>query len=93
MITKEQAMIVKGEFYMLDYTNRISRVRVSGQCKTWKTRPDDFRLPIKYGLYENSAVECYRTGEITLAGNWRRFFVTLEDAKAAHPNAPVQKGL
>lgn len=26
------------------------RCRVNGQCKTWKTRPDDFRLPVKHGL-------------------------------------------
>ena len=26
------------------------RCRVNGQLKTWKTRPDDFRLPVKYGL-------------------------------------------
>ena len=26
------------------------RCRVSGRCTTWKTRPDDFRLPVKYGL-------------------------------------------
>lgn len=24
--------------------------RVNGKCKTWKTRPDDFSLPIKHGL-------------------------------------------
>jgi hypothetical protein len=29
------------------------RIRVSGKCKTWKTRPDDFKLPVKYGLYES----------------------------------------
>lgn len=23
--------------------------RVNGKCKTWKTRPDDFRLPVKHG--------------------------------------------
>jgi hypothetical protein len=23
--------------------------RVNGACKTWKTRPDEFSLPIKYG--------------------------------------------
>lgn len=33
------------------------RVRVSGNCKTWKTRPDEFRLPVKHGLYEHSAIE------------------------------------
>jgi hypothetical protein len=34
----------------------ITRVRPSGRCQTWKTRPDDFRLPVKYGLYESSAI-------------------------------------
>jgi hypothetical protein len=27
-----------------------ARCRVNGQCQTWKTRPDDFRLPVKHGL-------------------------------------------
>ena len=27
--------------------------RVNGKCKTWKTRPDEFKLPIKHGLYDN----------------------------------------
>lgn len=26
------------------------RCRVNGKCKVWKTRPDDFQLPVKYGL-------------------------------------------
>ena len=26
------------------------RVRVNGKIQTWKTRPDEFRLPCKYGL-------------------------------------------
>lgn len=26
------------------------RARVNGQLKTWKTRPGEFRLPVKYGL-------------------------------------------
>jgi len=28
--------------------------RASGKCKTWKTRPEEFKLPIKFGLYESS---------------------------------------
>jgi hypothetical protein len=31
----------------------LKQVRVSGKCKTWKTRPDDFQLPVKYGMYES----------------------------------------
>lgn len=26
------------------------RCRVNGKCQTWKTRPLDFKLPVKYGL-------------------------------------------
>ena len=28
------------------------KCRVNGKCKLWKTRPADFRLPVKYGLYD-----------------------------------------
>lgn len=28
----------------------------NGRCQTWKTRPDDFRKPVKYGLYDYSAI-------------------------------------
>lgn len=28
------------------------RSRVNGKCKTWKTRPGEFRLPMKHGLKE-----------------------------------------
>jgi len=27
------------------------RCRVNGVCKTWKTRPNEFSLPVKHGLY------------------------------------------
>ena len=26
--------------------------RANGKCQTWKTRPDEFKLPIKHGLYD-----------------------------------------
>jgi hypothetical protein len=28
-----------------------TRVRVTGMCKTWKTRSDEFQLPWKHGFY------------------------------------------
>lgn len=31
-------------------TERIVRCRPNGAVKTWKTRPGEFRLPIKHGL-------------------------------------------
>ena len=46
----------------------IVKVRVSGKCQTWKTRPDEFRLPVKHGLYENGAVTHLNKDDFHLAG-------------------------
>lgn len=37
-------------------TESIVHVRPTGVCKTWKTRPKEFRLPVKYGLYESTYI-------------------------------------
>jgi hypothetical protein len=37
-------------------TLTITRVRPSGRCQTWKTRPTAFRLPVKYGMYEHGEI-------------------------------------
>ena len=39
------------------------RVRVNGACKTWKTRPAEFRLPIKHGLNSCGAIDETNCGE------------------------------
>jgi len=55
MITKEQATSL-GHGDILHHVSVRNadgtpvRCRVNGMCKTWKTRPGDFRLPVKYGL-------------------------------------------
>jgi hypothetical protein len=36
---------------------RPERWRTNGQLKTWKTRPDEFRQPIKHGLYDYSYID------------------------------------
>lgn len=33
------------------------RVRVTGKVQTWKTRPNDFKIPVKYGLRECGYVD------------------------------------
>jgi len=37
------------------------RWRISGKLKTWKTRPDEFRIPIKWGLGRRSNHNDYLT--------------------------------
>jgi hypothetical protein len=54
-------------------TIRVTRVRPSGKCKTWITRPYAFKLPVKFGLYESA----YITNDD--AGNWH----TAEDCPLA----------
>lgn len=36
--------------------NKIREMRVTGKVKTWKTRPEDFKIPVKYGLYQSAYV-------------------------------------
>lgn len=58
MITKSDAVRLGDYFNRTTLYHRevknadgsAARCRVNGKCKTWKTRPDDFSLPVKYGL-------------------------------------------
>lgn len=55
MITKEQAQTAK-HFKHLDLKDSRGNAvvcRASGKCQTWKTRPEDFKLPVKYGMYDS----------------------------------------
>lgn len=56
-ITKAQAIAARYRDQFVHATLKDSagapvRCRVNGTCQTWKTRPDDFRLPVKHGLRE-----------------------------------------
>ena len=48
-------------------TENITRVRQSGSMKTWKTRPNDFHLPVKYGMYESAWIDQDNAGQFHLA--------------------------
>jgi hypothetical protein len=52
------------------------RARVNGVCKTWKTRPSDYRLPVKYGLRQ-----CFYVTPND-EKNWMLFDPTEQDEKA-----------
>lgn len=36
--------------------------RRNGQTQTWKTRPDEFRVPVKYGLRSYDQITHYNAG-------------------------------
>jgi len=52
-VTKENQEGVR-EFYHISKTNSTGRLKVrrNGETKVWKTRPLEFKIPVKYGLYE-----------------------------------------
>ena len=61
MILKDQAkkLVFGDHLYNMTrmaYDGSPLKVKVNGACKIWKTRPDDFSIPVKYGLYEYSYV-------------------------------------
>ncbi len=78
MITKAQAMALS-HGAGLHYTGRhnctrtvgprggvkvsIVDVRTSGACRTWKTRPEAFRVPVKYGMYESFEINEGNAGD------------------------------
>lgn len=47
----------------------IVRVRRNGQCKTWKTRPTEFQLPYKYGMYEHGYITESNASDFHLASD------------------------
>jgi hypothetical protein len=58
-LTKAQALAQPSTIYHRTLRNRDGtalRVRSSGKCQTWKTRPEEFKLPVKYGMYESSYI-------------------------------------
>lgn len=73
-------------------TVRITSVRVSGRCQTWKTRPDEFRVPVKYGMYESSelthrnAADFHRPDDCPIAP--RVAVASCPDCDCADPTAP-----
>lgn len=56
------------EFWFRDVRNAdgaATRVRVCENCQTWKTRPDEFKLPVKYGHGQSFYITHANAGEFT----------------------------
>ncbi len=55
--------------YYLGARNRdgsLARFRVNGKVQTWKTRPNDIRVPLRHGLYEFWALENHNLADFSL---------------------------
>jgi hypothetical protein len=96
MITKEQAQgLAHGATVHFESLNVCARIigprggikerivacRVSGRCQTWKTRPTEFRIPVKFGLYENGEITRGNAEAWHLADECRPVIVDLRPAE------------
>lgn len=71
-VTKDVAMMAGYRNTVFHYApacteKRVERWRANGACKVWKTRPDEFRLPVKYGLRDYSYITELNADEFHLA--------------------------
>jgi hypothetical protein len=69
MVTKDQAQTVSNfEYTTLKGSDNLPvRCRSMGKCQVWKTRPNEFKLPVKYGLYQSFYITQDNANEWTAA--------------------------
>jgi hypothetical protein len=56
MTNADALALVWGEFDFCAVDGTARRCRVSGETKRWKRDRERFRIPCKYGMYENTAL-------------------------------------
>ncbi len=64
MITKSEALILRHGQELVSSTG--TKFRVNGKCQTWKTRPEEFRLPLKYGFRGRHEVNHYNAQDFSI---------------------------
>jgi hypothetical protein len=63
MVTKQDVENKTNLRFICTINGTTYRARQSGEVKTWKTRPDDFKVPVKYGLYASFYIDNLADGE------------------------------
>lgn len=58
MVTKSQAILADNFTHVSKKNSDKTalRVRRTGKTQTWITRPNEFKIPVKYGLYESGYI-------------------------------------
>lgn len=63
MITIDQVRDKRNLTFYATINGKEYRARQTGKVKTWVTRPLDFKIPVKYGLYTSFYIDNLSTGE------------------------------
>jgi hypothetical protein len=64
MITLERAKKLQIGEILVDSQGK--RWKVNGRVKTWKTRPEQVRVPVKHGLYSHDYITEHELSIVTL---------------------------
>lgn len=69
LVNRENAMTAQRftHVYSLNRDSTPVRARRNGKTKTWKTRPDEFQIPVKYGLKDCFYITPYNCHEWNIA--------------------------
>jgi len=59
MVTKEQVLTARCFHLPKPSEGKCMRWYRNGRTQTWKTQPNRFRVPIKFGLYTHDAITNY----------------------------------
>jgi hypothetical protein len=70
----EQALL-NGKLYVRMNSGKLWQCRRNGATKLWKTRPDDFRIPVKAGLKLCGAVNDVNTVSYESDDNFTPFVI------------------
>lgn len=52
VMTYAEAVDAPSRIDFVSINGELRRCKVNGRTKTWKTRPADLEIPVKYGMYE-----------------------------------------
>lgn len=51
-IEEAKSLTYGSHVYFIANDHKARQIKINGRPQTWKTRPNDVRIPVKYGLYE-----------------------------------------
>ncbi len=56
-LSELESLLDSGKLEILMTSGRYWKIRRNGKTKLWKTRPNDFRIPIKFGFKLCGAID------------------------------------
>lgn len=80
--------LYNGELWAAMRNGRYWRLRRNGQTQKWKTRPNDFRIPVKAGLKTCGEITHTSRVAVVMDTDWRtaEFVISTDDpTKAIEP--------